>query len=80
MSVDDEFLRSIWPQATKAIEYLVREDGNLDGILEGQQRNTLDEPWYGKVEVGEIQFKGVIHWSLARRHWGWPVAMIPLAG
>lgn len=49
MSSDDAFLRRLWPKVRKAIEFLIREDGNDDGILEGKQQNTLDAAWYGKV-------------------------------
>jgi len=46
-STDDRFLKELWPQVRKAIDYMIRQDGNADGILEGEQHNTLDAPWYG---------------------------------
>jgi len=49
MSVDIAFLRRIWPGVRQALEYLIREDGNGDGLLEGRQHNTLDADWYGPV-------------------------------
>jgi len=49
MSADDRFLKSLWPKVKKAIEYMIRIDGNADGILEGSQPNTLDAAWYGKI-------------------------------
>ncbi|RME94128.1 MAG: hypothetical protein D6766_06675 [Verrucomicrobia bacterium] len=49
MSPDDAFLRRLWPRVRKAIEYMIRLDGNDDGIVEGAQPNTLDAAWYGKV-------------------------------
>jgi len=49
MSPDDGFLRRVWPQAKKALEFLIREDADGDGILEGAQHNTLDADWYGPV-------------------------------
>ena len=49
MSADDQFLRRVWPQARKALEFLIREDSNGDGILEGAQHNTLDADWYGPI-------------------------------
>ena len=49
MSKDSSFLNEIWPRVKKAIEYLIRLDGNEDGLIEGAQPNTLDAAWYGKV-------------------------------
>ncbi len=49
MSTDDAFLRRTWPRIKKAIQYLIRKDGNGDGMIEGAQPNTLDAAWYGKI-------------------------------
>jgi hypothetical protein len=49
MSPDDAFLRRVWPQTKRAMQYLIHEDGNADGILEGGQHCTLDAAWYGPV-------------------------------
>ena len=49
MSADDRFLRRVWPKVKRAIEYLVRMDGNDDGILEGPQAHTLDASWEGPM-------------------------------
>ena len=49
MSADDTFLRRLWPRIKKSVEYLIREDGNDDGLLEGEQYNTLDASWYGQI-------------------------------
>ena len=49
MSPDDSFLRRIWPNVRRAIEWLIVLDGNDDGILEGPQPNTLDATWYGQI-------------------------------
>ncbi|MCC6428550.1 MAG: hypothetical protein IT435_17245 [Phycisphaerales bacterium] len=49
MSADDAFLRRIWPRVKKAIEHMIREDKNQDGLLEGAQYNTLDTVWYGEM-------------------------------
>jgi non-lysosomal glucosylceramidase len=49
MSADSGFLQRIWPGVRRAIEYLIREDGDGDGLLEGRQHNTLDADWYGPV-------------------------------
>lgn len=49
MSPDDAFLRRLWPKVRKAMQYLIRKDGNSDGMIEGAQPNTLDAAWYGKI-------------------------------
>lgn len=53
VSKDDAFLRRVWPDAKRALEWLIRFDANgrggLDGLLDGEQHNTLDAEWYGKV-------------------------------
>ncbi len=49
MSVDDAFLRRIWPRVKKALVFLIRKDGNKDGLIEGAQPNTLDAAWFGKI-------------------------------
>lgn len=47
-SPDDAFLREYWPYVRKAVEYLVRLDGDPpDGILVGEQWNTYDCAVYG---------------------------------
>jgi uncharacterized protein (DUF608 family) len=47
MSKDDAFLRRVWPQAKRALEYLIEQDMDDDGVLEGRQHNTLDVDLYG---------------------------------
>jgi uncharacterized protein (DUF608 family) len=49
MSADDAFLRRNWTKIRKSIEYLIRQDDNEDGILDGDQYNTLDASWYGHI-------------------------------
>jgi non-lysosomal glucosylceramidase len=49
MSADDAFLRREWSKIRKSLEFLMAEDGNSDGVLEGRQRNTLDADWFGPV-------------------------------
>jgi len=49
MSPDDAFLRSKWPRIKKATELLIGRDVGEDGILDGEQYNTLDASWYGQI-------------------------------
>jgi len=49
MSADDAFLPAGVAGVKRALQYLIREDANGDGLIEGQQHNTLDADWYGPV-------------------------------
>ncbi|WP_197231641.1 GH116 family glycosyl-hydrolase [Novipirellula artificiosorum] len=49
MSADSEFLKRIWPNVKQATEFLIREDGDGNGLLEGKQQHTLDASWYGPM-------------------------------
>lgn len=49
MSKDDTFLKRLWPRVKRSIEWLIKEDANDNGILEGSQWNTLDASWNGRI-------------------------------
>ena len=49
MSSDPSFLRRIWPRVRQSLEFILAEDKDADGILEGRQFNTLDAAWYGPM-------------------------------
>ncbi len=49
MSADDKFLRRLWPRIKKSVEHLLSRDANEDGVLEGEQYNTLDASWWGEI-------------------------------
>ncbi len=49
MSPDDAWLKKNWPGIRRATEWLMAKDGNDDGLLEGNQHNTLDTDWFGPV-------------------------------
>lgn len=49
MSPDERYLRATWPQIRKSIEYLISLDGDENGLLEGEQYNTLDAAWFGPM-------------------------------
>ena len=45
----DHFLAGIYPKVKKSMEYLIAEDKDGDGLLEGAQYNTLDAAWFGPM-------------------------------
>jgi non-lysosomal glucosylceramidase len=48
VSGDMEFLRKLWPQAKKALEFAWQSwDADRDGLMEGEQHNTYDIEFYG---------------------------------
>lgn len=48
LSGDDEWLRSIWPNVKKALEYAWHAwDKDKDGVMESIQHNTYDIEFYG---------------------------------
>ncbi len=49
MQRDDRFLRRRWPRIKRALQHLINEDRDRDGLLEGRQYNTLDADWYGPM-------------------------------
>ena len=49
MSPDDAFLRRIWPKVKGSTEFLIKQDADGNGVLEGKQYNTLDSAWYGPI-------------------------------
>jgi uncharacterized protein (DUF608 family) len=54
ISADDTFLSTNWAGIKRALGYLIdfdRNDGDFDGLLDGEQHNTLDASWFGKVHA-----------------------------
>lgn len=49
MSKDDAFLRRLWPNIRKAIEFLMAKDPDANGLIEGAQPHTLDAAWFGPM-------------------------------
>ncbi len=48
MSVDDTFLKPLWPKVRLAMNRLISQV-NDKGLLVGSQHNTLDTAWFGEV-------------------------------
>ncbi|MCC6494028.1 MAG: hypothetical protein IT424_13520 [Pirellulales bacterium] len=46
-SADDEFLNANWRNIRRAVEFLIGQDGNGDGLIEGRQHQTYDQDYYG---------------------------------
>ena len=54
-SPDDAFLRRNWPDIRKAMQFLIDQDGNADGLIEGRQPQTYDQDFYGpNTMVGSL--------------------------
>ncbi len=49
MSADNRFLKANYQKIKKSVQFAINEDGNLNGLLEGSQTNTLDATWYGPM-------------------------------
>jgi uncharacterized protein (DUF608 family) len=49
MSPNGAFLSRIWPRVKKSVEFILGQDADGDGLLEGEQMNTLDAAWYGPM-------------------------------
>jgi non-lysosomal glucosylceramidase len=48
MSKDAGMLKELWPRIKLAMLCLIHMDKG-EGLVEGAQHNTLDQPWFGKV-------------------------------
>ena len=50
MSSDCAFLQRNWPKIKRILQWLINEDGNADGIIDGKQSTTLDTGlWWGAM-------------------------------
>ena len=55
VSRDPAFLERTWPQIRKDTEFLIEQDANADGLIEGRQHQTYDEDYYGaNTMVGSL--------------------------
>jgi uncharacterized protein (DUF608 family) len=46
-TTDNEFLQKNWTRIRKSLEFLISEDGDQNGLLEGSQHNTYDINFFG---------------------------------
>ncbi len=49
MSANDEFLKRNWPQIRKAVQFIINQDKNGDGMEDTPMENTLDAVWDGEI-------------------------------
>lgn len=49
MSSNSEFLEQIWQKVKKSMQFIILQDNDKDGLLEGKQPHTLDAAWYGPM-------------------------------
>lgn len=59
-SNSDAFLKRNWTNIRKALEFLLKEDGNDDGLLEGRQHNTYDIDFYGPNTMVGSMYLGAL--------------------
>lgn len=54
MSADNAFLQRNWKHIKRALQWMIdfdAADGAPDGMITGEQHNTLDAEWFGKIPV-----------------------------
>lgn len=49
MSNDDDFLKANWNNIRKAIQFIINQDKNNDGMVDTPMENTLDAVWEGEI-------------------------------
>lgn len=49
MSTDATFLKRNWPDLKKAIQFIIDQDQNGDGMTDKPMENTLDAVWEGEI-------------------------------
>ena len=49
MTNDNSFLKRQWPNSKKAIEFILRQDANGNGMVDSRLENTLDAKWPGEI-------------------------------
>ena len=49
MSANDQFLRRNWTKIKKAVQFVINQDKNNDGMEDTPMENTLDAVWEGEI-------------------------------
>jgi non-lysosomal glucosylceramidase len=49
MSANDSFLKNNWTNIRKAVQFLINQDRNKDGMEDTPMENTLDAVWDGEI-------------------------------
>lgn len=63
LSGDDEFLKEHWDNVKKALEFCWIEkgwDGDVDGVMEGCQHNTMDVEYFGPNPQMQLWYLGAL--------------------
>jgi len=63
LSGDSEWLKRLWPQAQRALEFAWIEngwDGDRDGVAEGVQHNTYDVEFFGPNPLCGVWYLGAL--------------------
>jgi len=61
LSGDDEFLKKLWPNIKKALEFAwINWDLDKDGVMEGEQHNTYDIEFYGPNTMTGLFYLGAL--------------------
>ncbi|MES1214123.1 MAG: GH116 family glycosyl-hydrolase [Bacteroidota bacterium] len=63
LSGDNNFLKQNWAQVKKVLGYAWRPggwDGNRDGVMEGEQHNTMDVNYYGPNPQMQFWYLGAL--------------------
>ncbi len=61
LSGDDGWLRKLWPQVKRALEYAwTKWDADRDGVMEGEQHNTYDINFYGANSMMGTLYLGAL--------------------
>jgi len=61
VSVDGEFLKRNWARIKRSLEFLINEDADGNGLLEGSQHNTYDINFHGpNTMIGSLYLAALL--------------------